>query len=90
MLLDSANNTVVIDGTNILVGRTRFTIPLDDVRYAQIATTHAAERIALVRKDGHYEGFTAYSDQAGQEEAVQAINDFLGARNPKKSQLKRK
>jgi len=81
ILLDSQNNTVTFSETSILFGRMRHAIPLDQVRHAQIATTDGAERIVLVLKSGRYEGFTAYTDQAGQEEAVQAINDFWGVGN---------
>jgi hypothetical protein len=80
VLLDSAANTVTVDSPHILFGRDHFAVPLDQVRNAQIATSHASERIVLVLKSGRYMDFTGYSDQAGQEEAVQAINDFLGVR----------
>lgn len=80
ILLDNASNTLTVDSPHILFGRDHYSLPLDQVRNAQIATSHASERIVLVLKSGHFVDFTGYSDQAGQEEAVQAINTFLGVR----------
>jgi len=79
--LDTANNTATFDMPRVLFGREHFIVPLDQARNAQITTSHASERIVLVLKDGRYLGFTGYSDQAGQEETVHAINEFLGVRS---------
>lgn len=80
VLLDNAQNTVTIDTPNLLFGRTHLIFPLNDVRYAQVDTSHAAERFVLVLRDGIHLGFTVYSSSGGQEQAAQAVNDFLQAR----------
>jgi hypothetical protein len=78
ILLDKAEGTVTMDEPGLLFDNLHESIPLGQARLARIATTDTAERIVLVMRDGHYWGFTAYTDQGGQEAAVQAINDFLG------------
>jgi hypothetical protein len=80
----SAPSTATLDkdaGTlTIHIGWARSTsiYPLEQVKYATVETTTAAYRLVFVLNDGHRVGLGSYSDQEGQPEAANAINQFLG------------
>lgn len=54
------------------------TIPLHSIRYARIQSTRNGIWIALVLQDGGAVSFSDSSDQSGQREAAEAINEYLG------------
>lgn len=79
IVLDSASDTVTVHALGFF-GSEQSSFPLAQVRHAQIDTGDPpAERIVLILQSGRHWGWTGFSDRDGQEEAVQAINDFLGA-----------
>ena len=79
LLLDRAGNEVTAVSAGLIFGHDHYAVPLDQVRHAHLDRGRsAAKRIVLILKSGQHFGFTAFTDRGGQEEAVQAINDFLG------------
>ena len=80
LLLDRSRNTVIADSAGIFFGYERYTVSLDQVRHAHIDTGSASsKRLVLILRSGQHFGFTPFTDRGCQEEAVQAVNDFLGA-----------
>ncbi len=78
-LLDRHGNAVIADSAGMFFGRDHYTGPLNQVRQTHLDNGSApSKRIVLILRNGQHFGFTPFTDRGGQEEAVQAINDFLG------------
>lgn len=90
VLLGYSSGSIMLDrATGIASMRAKMTaflpsqtlsMPLQDVESASLDAKPNSRRIRLFARSGHDLGFPLWSDRAGQQEAVNAINSFLGVK----------
>jgi hypothetical protein len=77
---DKMKKTVTFQKRGFFFISHRYEYPLDQVRYATLETATADRRFVVVLKGGARIGLSAFTSQAGQSQAVDAVNDFLGVK----------